>query len=123
MDDKDQSLFADILKEVLNEVYNKKWDQVVTQEPILWTSFVVQPRLDEEKKMSLNEVYWEQTDLDKLKETCLDKLFTYNQINPSQRLDLVLFMNAIEHVLRIHRIINFPQGHGLLVGVGGSGRK
>jgi dynein heavy chain len=34
-----------------------------------------------------------------------------------------MFLNAIEHVLRIVRVLSFPQGHLLLVGMGGSGRK
>lgn len=34
-----------------------------------------------------------------------------------------MFVNAIEHVMRISRFISFPQGHGLLIGMGGSGRK
>jgi len=36
---------------------------------------------------------------------------------------LVLFVSAIEHVVKIHRIISTEFGHGLLIGVGGSGRK
>lgn len=38
-------------------------------------------------------------------------------------MDLILFMNAVEHVLKIYRIVTTEYGHGLLVGVGGSGRK
>jgi dynein heavy chain len=38
-------------------------------------------------------------------------------------MDLVLFIDAIEHVIKVFRIITTSKGNGLLVGVGGSGRK
>lgn len=55
--------------------------------------------------------------------TTYDRLEDYNNFNPSKKMNLVLFMNAIQHVIRIVRIITTTFGHALLVGVGGSGRK
>lgn len=37
-------------------------------------------------------------------------------------MNLVLFNDALEHVTKIHRIIRFNKGSGLLVGFGGSGK-
>jgi dynein heavy chain, axonemal len=39
------------------------------------------------------------------------------------RLDIVCFDYAIEHIIRINRIIRRNRGHSLLIGVGGSGKK
>jgi dynein heavy chain len=38
-------------------------------------------------------------------------------------MNLVLFVSAIEHIVKVHRVITTEFGNALLVGVGGSGRK
>lgn len=52
-------------------------------------------------------------------EECMDD---YNQ-NTTTKMKLVLFMDAIEHVCRISRVLRQPLGNALLLGVGGSGRQ
>ena len=46
----------------------------------------------------------------------------YNVQYPSTQLNLVLFDDALRHLMRITRIIQMPRGSAL-VGVGGSGKQ
>ena len=93
-------------------------------EPLLWASFVptIYPDGDASKR-PYSDVYCELTDREALKKKCLDQLEEYNNFYSSNRMNLVLFMNAIQHLIKIVRILTTTFGHSLLVGVGGSGRK
>lgn len=53
----------------------------------------------------------------------LTQLEEYNSSSGIVRMDLVLFRDAIDHILRIVRVISQPRGNMLLIGIGGSGRQ
>jgi dynein heavy chain len=105
----------------MKDNFTREWGQVVTVEPLLYGSFI--PMLSEgEGKPVLHEIYCELTNRDLLLSNIDEALMFYNQTHPV-KMNLVMFMNAIEHTVRIVRIIQFSYGNALLVGVGGSGRK
>ncbi len=57
----------------------------------------------------------------KLKAEVESRLGSYNESNAM--MNLVLFDQAVRHIARIARILMFPGGNALLVGVGGSGKQ
>ena len=60
---------------------------------------------------------------DDLKGKLEDVLAAYNENSGGVAMNLVLFRDAMEHVAKIHRVLQQPRGNMLLVGVGGSGRQ
>jgi dynein heavy chain, axonemal len=120
----DHAKFYELLKEQVKEKFKKDWSSIVEVEPLMFASFVpmVYPDGDNTKK-PYQDLYCELTDKAKVKTQTEQSLGDYNQFNHSKKMNLVLFNAAIEHVVKIHRIITTEYGHALLVGVGGSGRK
>ena len=57
-----------------------------------------------------------------LRKVVEEALEDYNSVT-SAPMNLVMFLDAIEHVSRVCRVISLPLGNALLLGVGGSGRQ
>lgn len=70
----------------------------------------------------LDRVYEEITDLKKLENTLIDYMNDYNA-HTGQNMKLILFQNAIEHTIRMTRLLRADRGNGLLVGVAGMGKQ
>jgi len=69
------------------------------------------------------KVYEPGGDLTMLRPRVLEFLDKYNEEFPSKPMNLVLFDDALAHLLRLNRLIEMPRGSALLVGVGGSGKQ
>lgn len=69
-----------------------------------------------------NRHYEVVTDFGLLRDLLDEKLEKYNLNGKVTKMNIVLFRDAVIHITKIYRVINFNRGHCLLVGVGGSGR-
>ena len=59
---------------------------------------------------------------------CVKEIFSsvmkhHNTAHVSDKLELVLFENALNHLVRLMRTLQNPRGNVLLIGVGGSGKQ
>jgi dynein heavy chain len=115
VDTTDRSWFHRTLAAKVQEHFRMNWTAIRgPEESVIFGDFS-DPR-------ATKKVYQELADREQLFKVMQTYLEDYNAIN-TQPMNLVLFLNAIEHISRISRIINQPLGNALLVGVGGSGRK
>lgn len=121
-EDRDQ--FQELLGEKTKEKFKKTLEDLIEVKPLLFGSFtpMIYPDGDDSKK-PIPDLYCELSNREKVKKNCESQLEEFNTMNRSKAMDLVLFTDAIEHIVKIHRIITTQFGNALLVGVGGSGRK
>ncbi|KAL8022251.1 putative AAA+ ATPase domain, dynein heavy chain region D6 P-loop domain-containing protein [Plasmopara halstedii] len=110
-----QTQVANVFGNALGTTTKKEaWDLVHPTPTLFYGDFMV-PGADP-------RIYEEIDSLDKLQTQVEEYLNDYNAEN-STPMNLVLFINAIEHVSRISRVLRQPQGNALLLGIGGSGRQ
>jgi dynein heavy chain len=110
----DATRFEDMINRAAKSFFEDFDQDALMKRPIVFTYFAVQT--DEDIKP-----YFQVPDEVKLSKILTQKLTEYNET--FARMDLVLFVQAMEHVSRISRIIDTPRGNALLVGVGGSGKQ
>ncbi|RXN34314.1 dynein heavy chain axonemal [Labeo rohita] len=110
--DEDRKWFDQLLRTHIQE-FGCKIEEVVQYQPVLYGDFMF-PRAV--------KVYRLIEDREKLARVMEEYMDDYNQTSTT-KMKLVLFMDAIQHVCRISRILRQPLGNALLLGVGGSGRQ
>ncbi|NXE97067.1 DYH10 protein, partial [Menura novaehollandiae] len=110
----DKELVQDHIKSLVEEHFRDDLEKVM-RDPVLFGDF----------RTALNDaeprIYEDIQDYDVAKALFQEILDDYNEFHI--KMNLVLFDDALEHLIRIHRIIRMDRGHALLIGVGGSGKQ
>lgn len=123
----DKKVFMDILNKTTKEKFRESLgfddDQLMTN--MLFADFQRKDIYDEygELVSIAPFVYEACPDLEAIRKLANLKLEGYNEKFPSKKMSLVIFDDALFHLLKIARIINTAGGNALLVGVGGSGKQ
>ncbi|VDP42904.1 unnamed protein product [Schistosoma mattheei] len=133
VDEKDRATYLDLVGESLASYFDQTYHGLCPskQSPI-FVDF-----------MNPDNSYEDVTDLDRLRKFMAQTLKEYNESPGMVHVDLVMFRDAIEHIIRLEfnnntndnnitlfqlackvvRVINQPRGNMLLIGIGGSGRQ
>uniref|UniRef100_A0A8C3JB17 Dynein axonemal heavy chain 10 n=1 Tax=Calidris pygmaea TaxID=425635 RepID=A0A8C3JB17_9CHAR len=110
----DKALVQGHIKKLIEENFTDDMEHAM-RDPIIFGDF----------RMALNEgeprIYEDIQDYDAAKALFQEILEEYNEFNI--KMNLVLFDDALEHLIHVHRIIRMDRGHALLIGVGGSGKQ
>ena len=122
----DKKTFEDILdrvtKDKLREAYHFEESEVLTQ--FQFADFMEEDVVNEDGEL-LEEapfIYKCCQSNEFVKNIAIAKLDVYNEKNPAKKMALVIFDDALDHLLRLCRTINAAAGSAMLVGVGGSGK-
>lgn len=111
----------DVFKETFDHIFEDlpKFNGQLTEESmksLIFGNFMDVDAIQEERK------YEEIVSMEEYKNVALSCLEDYNNTHRN-KMNIVLFRYALEHLARICRIIAIPNGSLLMVGVGGSGRQ
>lgn len=110
----DKKYFNNLLREVCMKYFN--CNVIEEGDPLMFGDFMIFGQARE------NRVYEEIQDIDKLKSILFDYLQDYNAAT-GKDMNLILFQDAIEHILRLARLLRSERGNGLLVGLSGMGKQ
>lgn len=113
----DRTFFKGELAQLAEERFKVPPTDLFNTEMIIFNDFMISTYSD-------NPDYIQVMNFTTLEEKLEQIQVAHNENCKSKdRLDLVMFFDACEHVTRITRVLRQPQGSVLLLGVGGSGRQ
>ncbi|KAJ1617774.1 dynein heavy chain and region D6 of dynein motor-domain-containing protein [Pavlovales sp. CCMP2436] len=120
----DKEFVSSKIAEILRKDFGEHADRALEM-PILFGDFLKFNEIEEaeEAKESTDHVRLveDMPSYDAIKVVLDSALERYNASNKA--MNLVLFDDCLDHLVRVHRILRLPRGNALLVGVGGSGKQ
>eukprot|EP00899_Mesostigma_viride_P007437 jgi/Mesvir1/16695/Mv15092-RA.1 len=114
----DKTYFMEMTCELIRRHFEMSVDvkELFVDQNIIFADFLKMGASGEDR------VYEESKDPAKLVKILEDYLDEYN-LNNTNQMDLVFFLDAVNHTSRIARILRQKRGNAMLVGVGGSGKQ
>jgi hypothetical protein len=113
INDEDRTWLDILLGQTLHSHFKIDFSEIMPTHALLFGDYL---EMGGESRM-----YDEVKDPEKAVAIMNEVLNDYNDENT--KMSLILFMDAVEHISRISRILRQPGGNALLLGVGGSGRQ
>jgi len=124
---KDKAWFRDTMESLVRSEFGEavEGSLVSVSEGFYMVNFLRDDIYDEDGVLveEAPKVYEPGGTLARIRPRVIDFLDKYNEEFPSKKMNLVLFDDALAHLLRLNRLIEMPRGSALLVGVGGSGKQ
>ena len=129
IDDEDRRWLFEQLRETVKNVFKEPLDSVLSHLPkidgeltvtslknLIFGNFMDLDAVAEDKR------YEEVLSMEEFHDVAIQCLEDYNNSHKN-KMDIVMFRYALEHLARISRILTIPCGSLLMVGIGGSGRQ
>ena len=121
----DKDWGGELIMKLVRDTYGKDMAKEV-EERLYFVDFLRDPVMDAEtgEIIDANPSFYESTpNLAHLTDVAMKKQAMFNETSKSMKLELVLFEDALKHMMRISRLLCMDRGSALLIGVGGSGKQ
>ena len=120
----DKNEFKDILKAITEQNFGSEIEDQIG-EGLYFCDFQRKDVFNEEGELveAAPKVYEAIKSISDIKKKIEKQLERYNENSRGKKMNLVLFDDAIRHLMRISRVIQMDRGSMMLVGVGGSGKQ
>ncbi|KAL8568337.1 Dynein heavy chain 6, axonemal [Nucella lapillus] len=117
INNEDKMYFHQIMSEMASKHFSENVEpDLFVKHPIIFGDFMKMGAADADK------MYEELIDLTKVQSVLQDYLDDFN-MQSTKEMKLVFFLDAVQHVSRVVRMIQQERGNALLVGVGGTGKQ
>jgi dynein heavy chain len=123
----DKDWFVGAVNRIACQVFGESFDQTLkeaTSAP--FCSFVADiPQCEGVDESKIPRIEERVSPFDALSWRCLEFMKEQNArpATKGERLDLVLFDDATNHLVRIARVVGIPRSHAMVAGLGGSGKQ